>query len=160
MLSSFEVRTLCPSISFLFAHLGDSLRISRNFCPLVEGFVCGGNSLSLVLTDLCPLLHQSVDWFEDLMGDRRVMSEVRSNELETGLSSSDDLVEKDTATSTLRVVRVFFALEEECGLDAKTLSRFRDRFQFPERVRIHLPHKEKRACHFSPGEVCFYEATF
>ena len=94
------------------------------------------------------------------MGDRRVMSEVRSNELETRLSSSDDPVEEDTTASTLRVVRVFSALEEECGLDAETLSRFRDRFQFPERVRIRLPHKEKRACHFSPGEVCFYEATF
>ena len=150
MLSSSEVRALCPSVSFLFAHLGASLRISRNFCPLVEDFVCGGNSLSLVLTDLFPLLRQSVDWFEDLVGDQRAMLEVRSNELETGLSSSDDLVEEDTAVSTPRVVRAFSALEEECGLDTKSLSRFRDRFQFPERVRIRLPRKEERACHFSP----------
>ena len=65
------------------------------------------------------------------MSDRRVMSEIRSSELETGLSSSDDLVEEDTVASTPRVVRAFSTLDEECGLDAEILSRFRDRFQFP-----------------------------
>ena len=47
-----------------------------------------------------------------------------------------------------------------CGLDAETLSRFKDRFQFPDRVRVRLPSEEERACHFFPGEVCFYEAAF
>ena len=94
------------------------------------------------------------------MGDQRVMPEVRSIKLETGLSSNDDPVKEDTTTSTSRVVKAFSTLEEECGLDAETLSRFRDRFQFPERVRIHLPHKKERACHFSPGNVGFYEAVF
>ena len=61
------------------------------------------------------------------MGDQRTLSEVTSSELETGLSSSDDPVEEDTAVSTSRVVRAFLALEE-CGLDAETLSRFRDWF--------------------------------
>ena len=58
------------------------------------------------------------------------MSEVRSSELETGLSSSDDPVEvkEDTTASDLREIRAFHALEEVCGLDAETLSRFRDRF--------------------------------
>ena len=88
------------------------------------------------------------------------MSEVRSSELEIRLPFSDNTVEEDTEVSTLRVVRAFFTLEEECGLDAETLSRFRDGFQFPKRVRIRLPRKEERACHFSPGEVCFYEAAF
>ena len=48
------------------------------------------------------------------MGDRGVMSEVRSNELETGLSSSDDLVEVevDTLASSRREVRAFHALSE------------------------------------------------
>ena len=128
ILSIFEVRALCPSVSFLFARLGASLGISRNFCPLVEDFVGRGNNLSLVLTDLFPLLRQFVDWFEDLVSDRRAMSEVSSNELETGLSSSDDPVEEDTAVFTSRVVRAFSALDEERGLDAETLSRFRDRF--------------------------------
>ena len=105
--------------------------------------MCEGNSLSLMLTDLFPLLRQSVDWFEDLVGDWRVMSEVRSNELEMRLSFSDNTVEEDTEVSTLRMVRAFSALEEECGLDVETLSRFRDRFQFPKRVRIRLPRKEE-----------------
>ena len=96
------------------------------------------------------------------MGSRGIMFEVRSSELEIGLSSSDDLVkvEEDTTASGPREVRAFHAFEEVCGLDSDTLSRFRDRFQFPERVQIPLPGREERACHFLPGEVCFYEATF
>ena len=74
MASSSEVRTLCPSVSFLFTHLGASLRISSTFYPLVKGFVFGENSLNLVLANLFPLPRQSVDWFEDLVGDQRVMS--------------------------------------------------------------------------------------
>ena len=45
-------------------------------------------------------------------------------------------------------------------MDANTLGRFKDRFQFPERVKVRLPSEEDRACHFFPGEVCFYESTF
>ena len=126
MFSSSKVRALYPSISFIFARLGASMGISRNFCLLVEDFVCGGNNLRLVLTDLFPLLRQSVDWFEDLVSDRRAMSEVRFSELEMGLSSSDNPVEGETAFFTSRVVRAFFGLDEECGLDSKTFSRFRD----------------------------------
>ena len=48
---------------------------------------------------------------------------------------------------------------EVCDLDADTLGRFKDRFQFPKRVRVCLPNKEDRACHFFPGEVCFYESA-
>ena len=47
-----------------------------------------------------------------------------------------------------------------CGLDTDTLSRFKDRFQFSDRVRVCLPSEEEQACHFFPGEVCFYEAAF
>ena len=39
MVSTSEVRIVCPSISFLFARLGASLGVSRTFSPLVEGFV-------------------------------------------------------------------------------------------------------------------------
>ena len=105
--------------------------------------MCGENSLNLVLSDLFLFLYESVKWFEDLVGDRRVMLEVRSKKLEIGLSSSDDLVEEDTAALTLRVVRAFSAFEEECDLDAETLSRFKDRFQFSKRVRVRLPRKEE-----------------
>ena len=90
------------------------------------------------------------------------MSEVRSSELEMGLSSSDDPmeVEKDITASGPWQIKAFHALGEVCGLDVEMLSRFRKRFQFPERVRVRLPHGEEQACHFSPGEVCFYEAAF
>ena len=47
-----------------------------------------------------------------------------------------------------------------CGLDTDTVSRFKDRFQFPGRVCVRQPNDEDRACQFFPGEVCFYEATF
>ena len=45
-------------------------------------------------------------------------------------------------------------------MDADTLGRFKDRFQFLERVRVRLPSEEERACHFFPVEVCFYESSF
>ena len=85
---------------------------------------------------------------------------MRSSELETGLSSSDGLMEADTTVSAPRPVRAFYALEEACGLDADTVARFKDRFQFSERARVRRPSSEDRACHFFPGEVCFYEAAF
>ena len=53
------------------------------------------------------------------------MPKVRSSELETGLSSSDKLMEGDTAVSAAREVRAFHALEDVCGLDDETLSRDR-----------------------------------
>ena len=154
MVSSSEVRIACPSISFLFMRLGGSLGVF----PHLENFISEGNSLGVVVADLLPLLRQSIDWFWDLV--REAMSKVRSSELETRLSSSGDPVEEDTVVSNPREVRAFYALNEECGLDADTLDRFKDRFQFPERVRVRLPSKEERACNFFPGEVCFYESSF
>ena len=52
MVGSSEVRIACQSISFLFLHLGGSLGVF----PHVENFVFEGNSLGVVLTELCPLL--------------------------------------------------------------------------------------------------------
>ncbi|KAK9997459.1 hypothetical protein SO802_022145 [Lithocarpus litseifolius] len=180
MISSSEVRVVCPSISTLSARLGRSLGVF----PYLENFVFKGSSLSVVLADLLSLLRQSLDWFEDLVSEqgvmsevrsseletdwfedlvkeRGVMSEVRSSELETGLSSNDDPgeAEGDTVVFVAREVRAFYALDEVCSLDGDTLSRFKDRFQFLERVRVH-PREKDRACHFFPREVCFYEAAF
>ena len=56
------------------------------------------------------------------------MAEIRSSELETGLSSNGDPDGGDTAVSAPRVVRAFHSLEEVCGLDEETVSRFKDRF--------------------------------
>ena len=100
-----------------------------------------------MLGDLFPLLCQSIDWFMGLVSERGEMSNVRSSELET-----DVFVHWE--------VRAFSALGEECGLDAKILFRFSERFQFSDRVRVCLPRPEEQACHFSPEEVCFYEAAF
>ena len=66
----------------------------------------------------------------------------------------------DTAVSTPHVVRAFHVLEEVCGLDANTVGRFKDRFQFPERVCVRQPTNMDQACHFFLGKVCFYEAAF
>ena len=143
-------------VSFLFAHLRGSLGVF----PHLEKFALEGSGLCIVLGDLLPLLRQSIDWFEGLIRERGVMSEVRLSELETGLSSSDRPVEGDTVISTPREVRSFYALDEVCGLDGDTLSRFKDRFQFPDRVRVCLPSEEDQACHFFLGEVCFYEVAF
>ena len=157
MVSGSEVRAACPSVSFFFARLGAALGVSGNFLPLVGDFIFVGCGLSLVIGELSPILGQSLAWFE---GETRRMAEVRSSELETGLSSSGDPKGGDTAVSTPRVVRAFHALEEVCGLDDETVGRFKDRFQFPERVRVRRPTNEDRACHFFLGEICFYEATF
>ena len=116
--------------------------------------------MGVALAELLPLLCQSIDWFEGLVRERGKMSEVRSSELETRLSSSGDLVEGDTVVSTPREVKAFHTLEEVYGLDADTVGRFKDRFQFPKRVRVCRPNDKDRACHFFPGEVCFYEAAF
>ena len=90
------------------------------------------------------------------------MSEVRSSELEIGLSSNDDTVEAggDTVIFAPQEVRTFHALEEVCALDGNTLYRFKDRFQFLDRVRVRQPREEEWACHFFLREVCFYEAAF
>ena len=95
-----------------------------------------------------------------MIRERGIISEVRSSQLDTGLTSSGERAEGDTAVSTPREVRAFYALEKMCGLDAKTIARFKDRFQFPERVRVCRPSDEDRACHFFLGEICFYEAAF
>ena len=138
MVSSSEVRIACPLISFLFACLGGSLGVF----PHLKNFIFEVSSLGVVVANLLPLLCQSIDWL-DLV--REAMSEVRSSELEIGLSSSDDPMEGDTAVSNPREVKAFYALKEECRLDADTLGRFKDRFQFPEWVRVRLPSEEERA---------------
>ena len=122
MVGSSEVRIACPSIYFLFVRLGGSLGVFAH----IDNFVFKGNSLGVVLIELCHLLRQSLDWFEGLVREQGIMSEVRSNELDTGLSSSGDPVEGDTIVSTPREVRTFYALEEVCGLDADTVARFKD----------------------------------
>ena len=61
MVDSFEVRRLCPSLSFFFTHLRASLGSSCSFGSLIENFVFRGSRLSLAMADLLPLLRESVD---------------------------------------------------------------------------------------------------
>ena len=113
----------------MFACLGASLDTSCAFLPLVGNFVFKGCGLGVVLGELFPVLSQSVNWFRGLVvEERKRMSEVRSSELETGLSSNEDPAGGDTAVSTPQEVRAFYAFEKVCRLDGETLGRFKDRF--------------------------------
>uniref|UniRef100_A0A7N2MD58 Uncharacterized protein n=1 Tax=Quercus lobata TaxID=97700 RepID=A0A7N2MD58_QUELO len=56
--------------------------------------------------------------------------------------------------------RDFNALNEKCTLDKDTLIRFRDRFQFPNETRVHLPRSSEKVYTFTHGEVCSYEVVF
>ena len=157
MVSGSEVRVVCPLVSFFFACLGAALGVSGDFLPLVGDSIFTGCGLSVVIGELSPILGQSITWIE---GEMRRMSKVRSSELETRLLSSGGPEVGDTAVFVPQVVRAFHALEEVCRLDADTVDRFKDRFQFPERVRVCQPTNEDWACHFFPGEVYFYQAAF
>ena len=84
MVDSSKVRQLCPSVSFFFACLGASLGSFSTYCLPNEGFVPSGSSLGFVVADLHLLLHQSLNWFKEMVDEREVVSEVRSSELETG----------------------------------------------------------------------------
>ena len=84
----------------MFARLGASLDTSSAFLPLIENFVFKGCGLGVVVGELFPVLSQSINWFGGLIEEMKRMSEVQSSELETGLSSSDSLVEEDTNVSS------------------------------------------------------------
>ena len=97
-------------------------------------------------------------------------SEVGSSDLERGASSNigEEGTGVDTATSAPSssqptvpaVVHAFHALKEKCSLKIEVFSKVKDRFQFPEGTRARLPRKDEKACAFTHGEVCFYEAAF
>ena len=136
--------------------------------PPIGGFVFSSGGLGLVLGDLYPLLYKSQVWFKSVREvlRREVMgSNVGSGDLERGASSNlgGEGTGADMATSAPSssvVVRTFHALKEKCSLKVEVFSKFKDRFQFPEGTRAHLPRKDERDCAFAHGEVCFYEAAF
>ena len=93
------------------------------------------------------------------------VDDVRSSELETGLSSNVESLSRvvDTAVSKLPLSsssRPLHALSESCSLKESHLKGFRKRFQFPKNTSVRLPLLGEKACNFSHGEVCFYEAHF
>ena len=96
MVNGSEVKVVCPSVSFFFTPLGVALSVSCDFLPLVGDFIFAGCGLNLVIGELSPILGKSISWFE---GEKRRMLEIRSSELETGLSSSGGPEVGDTAVS-------------------------------------------------------------
>ena len=96
-------------------------------------------------------------------------SDVRSSELEIGLSSSNESTNKDfeitvskpssslksssSKPSSFSSSIPFHAFSESC-------KSIRKRFQFPGGVVTRLPCSTQKACSFAHGEVSFYEATF
>ena len=82
--------------------------------------------------------------------------EVRSSELETGLSSFEDhRTLKVTSLSTpCKAWDVCYALKE------KDKGSIRNRFQFPSSVKVRIPDGDDRACQSYFDEVCLYGANF
>ena len=156
----------CPPISFFFARLGVFLEYSSSWRPQVGLFVSRFFALRPILLSLYPLICQSLikHHLEMTTIEYRV-DDVRSSELETGLSSNTESLSKvvDTAASKLPSSSSSFpllAFLESCSLKEKHLNDFRKRFQFPKRTSVRLPHLGKKAWNFAYGEVCFYEANF
>ena len=182
MVGYFEVQRTSPSVAFLFARLRALIESSAKplgvlspvgTYPPIEGFVFSSGGLGLVLGDLYPLLYKSQVWFKFVREvlRREVMgSDVGLGDLERGASSNigGEGTKVDTATSAPSssqpsvpaVVRAFHAFKEKRSLKIEVFSKFKDRFQFPEGTRAHLPRKDEKACAFAYGEVCFYEAVF
>ncbi|KAL0015226.1 hypothetical protein SO802_002295 [Lithocarpus litseifolius] len=95
-------------------------------------------------------------------------SNVRSSELETGLSSSGESSNKDfeiimlkpsssskpsCSSKTPSFSIPFHALSESCLLETRHLKSICKRFQFPEGVSIRFPRPNKKACTFAHGEL-------
>ena len=92
----------CPSVSFFFARLGVFLEYSSNRCPQVGLFMSRFSALRLVLFSLYRLICQSlIKHYSEMTTIEYRVDDVRSSELETGLSSNAESLSKavDTATS-------------------------------------------------------------
>ena len=119
-----------------------------------------------VLLALYPLIYHSlIKHHLEMTFVEYGRDDVRSSELETGLSSNAEslYMEVDIAMSKFPLSSSstpLHALFELCSLKAKNLKGFRKIFQFPKGTTIFLPHPSKKACNFARGEVCFYEAVF
>ncbi|XP_075645351.1 uncharacterized protein LOC142616363 [Castanea sativa] len=112
------------------------------------------NSISLSIVEAEYIT--AVSCFAKVARFLKMSGEVRSSELEIGLSSSDDHeVPKVTSPST-----PYKAWNIPCALSGKDEKQIRDKFQFPDSVKIRISSDEDRACHSYTNEVCFYEADF
>ena len=154
----FEFLSLeCPSVSFFFARLGVFLEYSFGRRPQVGLFVSHFSALRPVLLSLYPLICQSlIKHHLEMASIKYRVDDVRSNELETRLSSNAESLSKVVDIAALKLPLSssspsLHALSESCSLKEKHLNGFRKRFLFPKGTFIRL------SC---LGEVCFYEASF
>ena len=147
------VKVDCPSVAFLFTHLGCLLEVIEGECLKWVSFFMGEDyPHRFVLSSLFPLVSHSTRVAKSL----KMSGEVRSSELETGLSSSDDRVSPEvTSPST-----PYKAWNVPCALSGKDEKWIRDRFQFPDFIKIRILSGEDKACHFYVDEVYFYEVDF
>ena len=102
----------CPSISFLFACLGRLLEIVEGEC--LKGvilFVGEDYPYRLVLSSLFPLVSCSARVARSL----KMFGEIRSSELETRLSSSDnrEIFEVSSLSTTYKAWNIQCALSEK-----------------------------------------------
>ena len=145
------VRLDCPSFFARLCGLLESIGRKR---PKVGLFVGRDCPYRFILLFLFPLVHRLVGISQTLtmFGEE----EVRSGELETGLSLFEDCgALKVTFPSTPHK-----AWSICCALKEKKEKRIRDSFQLYPSVRIRIPDNDDRACHSYSNEVCFYEANF
>ena len=124
------------------------------------------------MTTLYPLIRHSLiaNYLEMTTIEYRD-TDVRSSELDTGLSSSGESMDKDfeivvskpllsSKPSSSSSSILFHAFSESCSLEQRHLKSIRKRFQFPRRIVRRLPRSNGKACSFAHGEVSLYEATF
>ena len=98
MVDYSSVRVDCPSVAFLFAHLGCLLEVVEGeYLKWVSFFVGEDYPYRFAISFLFPL----VSCLARVAKLLKMSKEVRSSELETGLSSPDDrVVPKVTSPST------------------------------------------------------------
>ena len=124
------------------------------------------SALKPVLLFLYPLIWQSlIKYHSEMDSIKYKENDVRSSELEMGLSSSAETLSKIVDTTISRLPsssssRPLHALSESCSLKESHLKGLRKRFQFPKGASIRLPCLGEKVCNFAHGEVCLYKADF
>ena len=156
----------CPSISFFFARLGVFLEYFAGRRLQVGLFMPLSSAFKLILLFLYPLIRQSLIKYHSEMDSIKYRADdVKSSELEMGLSSSAETLSKIVDITVSRLPsssssRPLHALSESCSLKENHLKGFKKRFQFPKGTSIRLPCLGEKACNFAHWEVCLYEANF
>ena len=140
-----------PSCCFFFFDSSMVESVEREHLEKVSSFVGKDCLYTFVLSSLFPLVSHSAEVAKLLR-----MSEVRSSNLETTLSSSDDRVVSEATF----VSAPYKCWNISCSFMGKDKQWIRDRFQFPDFVKFRILSDEERAFYSYANEVCFYEADF